>query len=62
MQTKGNKVERVSVPLSPDERAKLKELAIRWDRSEGNAARLMLREMIYRAYTEPESVNFGGGS
>ncbi len=61
MQTKGNKkVERVSVPLSPEEREKLRELAERWERSEGNAARLLLRDSIYRAHQTGEDIGGSG--
>jgi plasmid stability protein len=39
-------MERISVPLTDEERTKLKELAARWSRSEGNTARILLREML----------------
>jgi plasmid stability protein len=39
-------MERISVPLTDEERTKLKELAARWSRSESNTARLLLREML----------------
>jgi hypothetical protein len=49
------KDERISVPLPAEERRKLKELADKWNRSEGNAASVLLREMVERKYREEQS-------